>query len=85
MHDTLDATTVAPEVIESTTEQSTTTVPVQEETTTVPTETTTVSIENPTTREGRVRIRIRTLAEVLEEERIEKVRQGIIYAIINQE
>ncbi|KAF8375560.1 clec-180 [Pristionchus pacificus] len=74
MHDTLDVTTAAPEVIESTTEQSITTVSILEETTTVPTETTTVSIENPTTREGRVRIRIRTLAEVLEEERIEKER-----------
>lgn len=85
MHDTLDVTTAAPEVIESTTEQSITTVSILEETTTVPTETTTVSIENPTTREGRVRIRIRTLAEVLEEERIEKVRQNLNSAIINLE
>ncbi|GMR48471.1 hypothetical protein PMAYCL1PPCAC_18666, partial [Pristionchus mayeri] len=74
MHDTNEVTTVVPDEVASTTEEPRTTVSVKEETTTVLVEATTVPPEEYTTREGRVRIRIRTFAEVLEEERVEKER-----------
>ncbi|GMT24907.1 hypothetical protein PFISCL1PPCAC_16204, partial [Pristionchus fissidentatus] len=68
MHDNSASSTTTETPVESITETNT----VPERTTVASEETTTVASVEHTTREGRVRIRIRTLAEVLEEERIEK-------------